>query len=111
KQLRPEERFNYLCVIGLIVANSRPNEGTSYEIKNYLVRAYQKALSDVWPLFGETLPCQHDAVETRYLLASIAVLKGHRKLALVLHDMDAIYGECSKCGEHVYPDELQEALS
>ena len=111
KQLRPEERFNYLSVIGLIAVHSRPNEGTSYEIKNYLARAYQRALSEALPLIADTLSCHHDAVETRYLLGSIAALKGHRKLARVLQDMDAICGECPKCGEQVYPDELQEALS
>jgi hypothetical protein len=110
KQLPPEKRFNYLWVIGDIVANSRPEEGKTYEIKDYLIKGYRDALSQALPLIAETLACQHDATDTRYLLAAVAALKGHGKLALVLQDMDAIYGECPKCGERVYPDELQEAI-
>lgn len=60
-------------------------------------------------LITETLVSQHDVTETRYLLAAVAALKAHRKLAAVLQNMDCVCGECPKCGESVYPDELQEA--
>jgi len=61
-------------------------------------------------LIAETLGVRHDVTETRYLLGAAAALKGHRKLAKVLQDMDCICGECPKCGEAVFPEELQQAL-
>ncbi len=51
-----------------------------------------------------------DVTNTRYLLAAVAALQGHSKLAKILQDMDCIRGECPRCGESVYPQELQDAL-
>lgn len=110
KHLPSQQRFEYLCVIGLVVTHACPEQGESFAIKDYLVEGYRKALSDALPLICETLASQHDVTKTRYLLAAVAALNGHCKLAEVLQDMDCVCGECSKCGERVYPDELQEAI-
>jgi hypothetical protein len=110
KRVRPEQRFEYLCFVGLVVMCSCPDQGGSFEIKPYLVKGYQQALAEALPLLAETLLARHDATETRYLLAAAAALKGHCKLGEVLEHMDCICGECPKCGEVVYPEELQEAL-
>jgi hypothetical protein len=110
KQLRPDQRFEYLCVVGLIVTDACPEEGNSFETKDYLVESYQRALELALPLTTETLLSRHDVTQTRYLLATVAALQGHRRLAKVLQDMDCICGECPKCGECVYPAELQEAI-
>jgi hypothetical protein len=110
KRLPPDQRSEYLIVIGLIVTDSCPDQGESFEIKAYLRESYQRALEEAMPLVAETLGFPHNVGDTRYLLASVAALKGHRKLASVLQDMDCICGECPKCGEWVYPPELQEVI-
>jgi len=110
KRLPPEKRFEYLCVIGLVVTHSTPDEGEEFEIKDYLAEGYRRALTEALPLIAETLVSRNDVTETRYLLAAVAALKGHCKLARVLQDMDSIAGVCPKCGESIYPEELQEAV-
>jgi hypothetical protein len=110
KSLPAEQRFEYLCVIGLVVTHACPEEGESFEIKDYLAEAYHKALAQALPLICETLASRHGVTETRYLLAAVAALKGHCKLAEVLQEMDAVCGECPECGESVYPEELQDAI-
>lgn len=111
KRLPPEKRFEYLSVVGLIVTHSCVEEAASCEIKDYLVESYQRALEEALPLITDTLvSAAHDVTEARYLFGSIAALKGHRKLAAVLQDMECVCGECPKCGECVYPEELQEAI-
>jgi hypothetical protein len=110
KRLPPKLRFEYLCFVGLVVTCSCPEQGESFEIKPYLVTGYQQALDEALPLLGETLLSRHDVTETRYLLATAAALKGHCKLGEVLQNMDCICAECPKCGECVYPEELQDAI-
>jgi hypothetical protein len=65
--------------------------------------------AEALPLLAETLVWPHGPTETRYLLAAAAALMGHKKLADVLNHLDCICQECPKCGECVYPDELQAA--
>jgi hypothetical protein len=110
KRLPPEQRLEYLCFVGLVVMCSCPDQGGSFEIKPYLLKGYQQALVEALLLLAETLLARHDVMETRYLLATAAALKGHGKLGKVLEDLDCICGECPKCGEYVYPEQLQEAL-
>ena len=110
KQLPPKRRFEYLCVVGLVVTHSCPEQGEPFEIKDYLVEGYQRALTEALPLIAETLISRHDVTETRYLLAAAAALKGHCKLAKVLQEMDCVCVECPKCGERICPEELQEAI-
>ncbi len=80
-------------------------------MKDYLEKDYRAALAEALLLIGETLASDHDITETRYLLGAMAAIKGHRKLAKILQDMDCICGQCPKCGECVFPEELQEALA
>jgi hypothetical protein len=107
QRLPPEQRFEYLCVIGLVVTYSRPEHEESCEIKGHVADGYRRALREALPLTLEPLLAQHDVTQTRYLLAAVAALKGQRKLAEVLQDMDAISQRCPKCGELVFPEELQ----
>jgi hypothetical protein len=109
-RLPPEQRFEYLCVVGLVEAHSCPEGGESFAIKEYLADSYRRALSRALGLIAETLGVRHNVTETRYLLGAAAALKGHRRLAKVLQDMDAISGDCPKCGETVFPEELQKAI-
>jgi len=110
KRVEPQQRFRYLCEIGLVVTCACPEPEGSIEIKDYLVEGYQKALVEALPLVCETLASRHDVTETRYLLAAVAALKGYCKLAEVLQNMDGVCGECPKCGECVFPEELKEAM-
>lgn len=111
ERLPPEQRFEYLCVIGIVEANSCPECGESFAIKEYLLAGYRRALSKALALVGDTLGVLHDACNTRYLLAAAAALKGHRKLARVLQHIDCICANCPKCGRAIYPEELQEAAN
>ena len=43
ERLPPAQRFEYLCVVGLVVTHSCPEQGESFEIKDYLVESYQHA--------------------------------------------------------------------
>ncbi len=110
QQVLPEQRFDYLTVVGLIVTCSCPESGGSCELKDYLDEGYQHALARALPLVAETLVSSHDVTQTRYLLATVAALKGHRKLAAVLQNMDCVCGDCPKCGDSIYPEELQAAI-
>jgi hypothetical protein len=109
KRLPPEQRADYLSVVGLIVTDACPDDA-GLGIKDYLRKGYAQALDEVLPLVAETLNKVGDATDVRYLLASIAALKGNRKLAAVLQNLDCICGNCPKCGECVYPPELEEAM-
>lgn len=110
ERLPRDQRFDFLCVVGIVEASSCPERGESFAIKEYLHTGYRRALSKALALVGDTLGVQHDASDTRYLLATVAALKGHRNLAKVLQDLDCICGECPKCGETVFPEELQQVL-
>jgi len=108
RRLPTEKRFDYLCVVGLVVADSCP-EQKSCEIKEYLRDDFETALDAALALCAETVLVKLDAIKTRYLLATVAALMGHRKLAKVLQNIDCICEECPTCGEAVYPAELQDA--
>jgi hypothetical protein len=109
RRLPAEQRAEYLIVLGLIVVHSCAEAGTSFEIKTFVERPYRRAVSDAFSLLMETLAVETDTAKLRYLLGSAAALRGHLRLAAVLQDLDAVYGDCPKCGESVYPQELQEA--
>ena len=109
RRLSPEQRLEHLYFLGLVVMCSCPECGESFAIKPYLKQSYEQALAETLPLLAETLVCRHELTDTRYLLAAAAALKGHAKLGGVLNHLDCICGECPKCGECIYPTELQEA--
>ncbi len=45
ERLPPEQRFEYLSVIGLVDANSCPENGVAFEIKGYLEEGYRRGLA------------------------------------------------------------------
>ena len=107
RRVAPADRFEYLFFAGLVAHCSCPDSRSSFEIKPYLKLDYEEALRLALPLLAETLTLKHDQTETRYILSTIAALKGHPKLADVLENLGCICAEC-ECGQSVYPDELQE---
>lgn len=111
KRLPPELRIEHLYFVGLVVMCTGPEQGESFEIKPYLMESYQRSLVEALPLLAETLVCKHDVSDTRDLLAAAAALKGHPKLGDVLLKLECISGQCPRCGEIVFPEDLQEAVS
>ena len=77
--------------------------------------------SDLEPAFGAAMQrgltlalerlesCKTDA-HLRYLLASVAAMRGRTDLAEVLQDLDAIQEPCPTCGTVVHPSHLQAAI-
>jgi hypothetical protein len=108
-RLPPEQRLEHVYFVGLVAMCSCPSSGESFAIKPYLVDSYWQALAQAMPLLVETLLCHHNATDTRYLLAAAAALKGQSRLGRVLNDLDAICENCPKCGELVYPQDLDYA--
>jgi hypothetical protein len=110
KRLPHQRRFEHLYFLGSVVMSSCPERGESFAIKPYLAESYRRALAEALPLLAETLVGRHDLTATRYLLAAAAALKGHPKLGEVLDNLDCIHQRCPRCGEDVYPEELQRAV-
>jgi hypothetical protein len=109
RRLPPAQRFEYLYFAGLVVIRSGGvGQGSLSWVKPYLLKDYQRAVADALPLLAETLVCPQDPTETRYLLAAAAALKGNHELGEVLNDLQSSCGQCPRCGEQVYPDELQQ---
>jgi len=106
RRLPRELRFDYLCFLGLVVTNACPELGESFEIKPYLVESYQRSLDEALPLLAETLLCYHSRMETRYLLAVVAALKGHPELGKVLQSIECISEQCPRCETIVFPERL-----
>jgi hypothetical protein len=110
RRLQPKDRADYLIFVGFVEAYSCPDSGDAFQIKPYLVASYQQALTEALPLLAETLVYPHDRYTTLHLLAAVAAVNGHRELGLVLNDLEAICEECPRCGEIVYPQEIQNAF-
>ncbi len=110
KRLSPEERFEHVYFVGLAVMCSCPDAGESFAIKPYLAESYERSLVATFPLLFETVACRQNVSDTRYLLASLAALKGHPKLGNLLNHLECIQSNCPKCGELVFPDEIQEVM-
>jgi len=112
KRLPPDLRFEHIYFVGLVVmcsgSDALPSTEEEIAIKPYLLDSYRSALREIMPLLAETLICEHHLSDTRLILAAAAALKGHPKLGDVLNRLDCISGECPKCGECVFPEELQE---
>jgi hypothetical protein len=102
-RLRTAEADQYLIVAGLIATYAS-------EVPSDLEPAYRKAMQRGLTLALERLEnCQTNA-DLRYLLASVAAMRGRTDLAELLQDLDAIQEPCTTCGTVVYPSDLQAAV-
>jgi hypothetical protein len=101
--LAPEKRADKLSVIGLIVAF-----GTTEDCPDEFRDAYLQAQQRTYPLIAEALPVLEGGNDVRWVLATIAALRGQWQLAEVLTDIQSVSGDCPGCGEEVWPDALQE---
>jgi hypothetical protein len=106
-RLRPAERGDYLYVVGLIVMCSGTYEWAHPGLPADVAAAYRQALPRALTLLSEQLATAHDLMDTRYLLAAAAALKGHAELGKFLNDLD-LYAECQACGAELLdlPDDV-----
>jgi hypothetical protein len=98
--LPPPDRGNYLYVTGWIVMCSGSYGEVGKEVPADVAAAYRQALPAALGLLTEQLASPHPHIDTRYLLAATAALKGHVALAEFLNNLD-VYADCQACGEPV----------
>jgi hypothetical protein len=98
RRLSPAQRLKHMIIVGYMAYSEDAGPGKEVEKPAYLAESYEQALRECLPLLAETLLCEHDAEETRYLLASAAALKGYRNLGDVLEGLDC---GCPHCGEDI----------
>ena len=93
----------YLIVVGLIATHAS-------EVPGDLEPAFRTAMHRGLSLALERLEVCKTNAELRYLLASVAAMRGRTDLAAVLQDLDAIQEPCETCGTVVHPSELQAVI-
>jgi hypothetical protein len=98
RRLSPVERLKHMIIVGYMAYSECPESGEAFEKPDYVAEGYEEALRECLPILAETLTCRHNAEETRYLLASVAALKGDRNLGEVLEGLDC---GCPHCGEEI----------
>ena len=98
RRLSPAQRLKHMICVGYMAYSECSESGKWFEKPADLAESYEQALRDCLPLLAETLLCEHNAEETRYLLASAAALKGHRSLGDALEGLDC---GCPHCGEDI----------
>lgn len=90
----------YLIVAGLIATSAS-------DVPSDLEPAFRTAMHRGLTLALERLKTCKINADLRYLLASVAAMRGRTDLAEVLQNLDAIQEPCPTCGTVVYPSELQ----
>src|SRR6476620_3027303 len=93
----------YLIVAGLIATYAS-------EVPSDLEPAFKNAMQRGLELTLQRLQKCKTNEDLRYLLASVAAMRGRTDLASVLQDLGAIQESCSTCGTVVFPSELQAAM-
>ena len=102
-RLDPADADEYLIVAGLIATYAS-------HVPSDLEPAYRAAMRRGLTLALARLEnCATDA-DLRYLLASVAAMRGRTDLAEVLQDLDAIQEPCTTCGTVVHPSLLQAVI-
>jgi hypothetical protein len=102
-RLGTAEADEYLIVAGLIATYAS-------DVPSDLEQGFGAAMQRGLTLALERLEsCKTDA-HLRYLLASVAAMRGRTDLAEVLQDLDAIQEPCPTCGTVVHPSHLQAAI-
>ena len=98
--LPPDRRLEHVFFVGLVEWT-----GGLSDCPSYLKAGYKQARGDALKLASEVVLSPHDLTDTRYLLAAVAALKGHRRLGELLSNLDA---GCPHCGEDLlFTDDLK----
>lgn len=95
-RLSPKQRTEYLIYLGFMVTDVTPSDG--FDIDPYIAESYRESLAQALCLSAETILEEHTESETRYLLGTIASLKGHTKIGEILENLDS-YSFCHECDE------------
>lgn len=105
-RLESKWRIKYLVELALI--DSARQRGWSESTRPCdLSDSYHAAISDARRFSVELLTLELPPIDFRSLISVLAVLHGHAGLGdLILH-LECIYGECTKCGELVFPERIQ----
>jgi hypothetical protein len=104
-RVEPRKRFDYLVELGLI--ESARQQSGSPAVPVDLAGAYYEAVGQSKRFAVECLALDWPKIEFRYLLSVLASLHGHGVMGNLLFNLDCLCGDCPKCGECVYPDEIQ----
>jgi len=107
ERIAPRNRLNYLVEVAEIEAAR--HETTSPRLPPDLGEAYHAAIAHARQLAVECLSLEWPKIEFRYLLSVLASLHGHGVLGDLIFYLDALCGECEKCGGCVYPEDIQES--
>lgn len=102
-RLDSSEADTYLIVGGLIATYAA-------EVPSDLEPAFRSAMQRGLTLALERLQHCETNADLRYLLASVAAMKGRTDLAAVLQDLDAIQEPCTTCGTVVHPSALEAVI-
>ena len=107
ERITPGKRFDYLVEVALI--ESARHVTGSPGLAPDLADAYHAAIAHARQLAVECLSLGWPKIEFRYLLSILATLHGHDVLGDLLLNLDSLCGECEKCGERVYPEDIQKS--
>jgi len=77
-------RFEHLVFLGLVSMHAGPHS----EGEDEVALAYADTRPRILAMLGEEIAFEHDAANTRYLLAAIAALKGYPKMATSIEWLD-----------------------
>jgi hypothetical protein len=99
----PADADAYLIVTGLIATYAS-------DVPSDLEPAFRTAMHRALNLALERLKTCKTNADLRYLLASVAAMRGRTDLAEVLQDLDAIQEPCTTCGTVVHPSALEAVI-
>jgi hypothetical protein len=74
-----------------------------------LADSFHAAISDVRRFAVELLSLEWPKIGFRYLMSIVASLHGHGGLGELIFNLDGLCGQCPKCGEFVFPDDIQDS--
>ena len=107
QRVAPAERFDYLVDVGLVEAARRKEKAP--RLPDDLAEEYHAAIRQARGFAISCLSLELPKEEFRYLISTLCSLHGHDVLGDMLFHQDCICGECPQCGEHVYPEEIQDS--
>jgi hypothetical protein len=102
-----DRKIEYVIDLGFIEVARR--EWNDNDIPQILLTDYDLAVKESRKYAVECLDLAPDKITFRYLLGAVSSLYDQTKLGDILFHLDCIADECPKCGEIVYPSEIQES--
>lgn len=94
----------YIIVLGLIATDAD-------QVPQDLAPAYRQSVEVALGLALSVLAECPPTHEFRYLLSAVAAFRGVSGLAEALQNLDTVYEPCPRCGNQVYPSELQRIIT